>query len=328
MNAFRSESHRIRFLQGADQNRRNREHWDKENDAEDWFRETHNRRLRHAPILKDEKQQTIVDFLASWFSTSHFSAFQFEGEARVALRVMLIGKGHSWQRSDDEAHRLIQLALHKIGAKRPPKEQCQPEWTMEEWCGFCRGPLDDEAIARHDRYCCVECARMALTKRAYGKGGYSADYYGQIAYRQVRREELPVRACKNCGETFRPNTTTTTDSEKRQYCSRDCWYEARRTLPTVECQNPNCNNVFRQRASVQQFCSQECAVKGRSLLLPIRDCAFCGTPFQPKISAALYCSPKCNQRMKDARQKEKRRAAKAAAADPDSPIQRLFDEAA
>ncbi len=302
------ERYRLRFLIGADRNRRNRCRLDKDDDSPDWQRETHNRRLRHVRILRGQKQEAIVQFLAAWFSTSRYSHFEFEGEARVSLRVMLINQGQAWQASDDEAHRLIQAGLDKVGAVRPPREQGQQEWTLEEWCGFCRGPLDDAAIGRRDRFCGPDCAKLALTKRSYGIGGYSRNFIGTVAYRQVRREELPERECMNCRGAFRPNTTTVTDSAQRKYCSMACWGEARRTLPDVQCQNPGCRQVFRPRYSDAQFCSHRCSVEGRAVMLPIRDCAYCRTPFQPKNDQALYCSPKCNQRTKDARQKAKRDA--------------------
>lgn len=298
----------IRFAIGADlARRRGGRRKDNDDDSADWFRETHNRRLKRQPILKGDRQDAIVSTLKAWFSTARFSAFQFEGDSRASLRQMLIKEGHAWQSSDDEAHRLIQIAFREMGAVRPSIAEGQQEWTVQEWCGFCCGPLDEEAIARRDRYCCVECARSARGKRWQGK---TAGFFGGVAYRQIRREELPERECKHCSRLYRPNTTTITDSENRQYCSIRCWGTARRTLPDITCENPGCRNVFRPRGNGFRFCSHRCSVEGRSLILPIRNCGYCDTPFQPTHETSIYCSDLCNNRAKTRRKGERRREAR------------------
>src|SRR5690606_23546942 len=115
-----------------------------------------------------------------------------------------------------------------------------------------------------------------------------------------------------------------TDSQNRQYCSQRCWSEARRTVLDQVCENPGCRNLFRPRGNGFKFCSHECSVEGRALILPIRDCEFCQTPFQPKNSQAMFCAPKCNERMKTHRRGEKRKVAREAkAAASDHPIQKL-----
>jgi hypothetical protein len=81
-------------------------------------------------------------------------------------------------------------------------------------------------------------------------------------------------------------------------------------LGPTKCENPRCATVFFPRNTFQRFCCRECAVEGRGLVLPMKDCQFCGTPFQPANTSALYCSPKCNQKTKDAVQKAKRDAAR------------------
>lgn len=302
----------------------NQQKWDKDGDSEAWFIETHNRRLKHKPVLKGEKERTIVEFLAAWFNTSRFSHFQYEGEARVALRLMILRAGHSWQRSDDEAHRLIQLALHEIGAQRPRKEEASSEWTVEEWCGFCRGPLDDESVARRDRFCCSECAKMAIAKRHWDKGGYIRDYYGQAAYRQIRREDFPEKTCKNCNRPFRPNVLTPKEWERQQYCSARCGNESRQIRHEITCQNPACRKTFLTNNPSRIFCSRACSDAGYSSLLEERRCCHCSKPYQPKRPQAMYCGSKCAQLAAYYR----RKANEAAMTDPESPVGKLFDKAA
>jgi len=133
-----------------------------------------------------------------------------------------------------------------------------------------------------------------------------------------------------------------------------------------ECENPSCRTVFYPREAFQRFCSLQCSVEGRGLVLSMRNCATCGEEFQPSHETSLYCSDRCNNRAKVRRKGERRRearqdqtclhcrsiftpkkagakfcsercqknasyhrlkAAKAAAAS-DHPIHRLFDDAA
>jgi hypothetical protein len=81
-------------------------------------------------------------------------------------------------------------------------------------------------------------------------------------------------------------------------------------LGPTKCANPKCPEVFFPKDAFQKFCRPACSVEGRGLVLPMRDCAFCGEPFQPTHETSMYCCPQHNRKAKDARKKEARHAAK------------------
>lgn len=179
-----------------------------------------------------------------------------------------------------------------------------------------------------------------------------------------------IFTCKGCGGPL--------DEYEISHGIRFCCDECRRIgqlkttglalgfveLGPRECNNPRCRKVFYPKDLFREFCSRSCSIEGRSLNLPVRNCAYCDTPFQPANDQALYCQPLCNNRMKDSRKKAITDAArqptaceqcgtifqpkkrgtrfcgdpcskkaasaryKAAKTDPASPIGKLFDKAA
>ncbi|MER9199664.1 hypothetical protein NKH74_10645 [Mesorhizobium sp. M0933] len=321
-----------------------------------WQLETTKRRAVHKAVFNGKKQEVIVDRLATILKSSNVSVFQYEAPARHGLRQAMLAKGFAWQRSDDEAHRLISAAFHRIGAVRPTWQQGQREYTIaRENCSWCRGELDDEQIARNERFCCGEHAKAAVQLRDYEtramddeigrravyliqrgnnperKCGYcerrfkpletEGEYCSRICRRRSRGDLLEDRACLNCSAVFHPR------ADEFKFCSTTCYGEAKRKLIDRQCENPACGKVFRPKGINSKYCCHACSIEGRELILPIRPCAYalCGINFQPKNDQAKFCSPKCNQRTKDARQKAKRHAKKGPG---DSPIDRLFDKAA
>lgn len=264
---------------------------------------------KQPPIFNKDKRRHVIDTLFKAMSDWRFSPFQYEGVTRAHIRSFLCLKGYGWERADAEAACLVAQVLQ--GYQRPSYNEGQRNFTASiVTCKGCGGPLDDYEISNWIRFCCDECRRMAERRET----GLSAGFI----------EQGPTK-----------------------------------------CQNPKCSNIFYPRDAFQEFCCRRCSVEGRGLLLPIKDCAYCDAPFQPANESALYCSARCNNRAKTQRKGERRKEkrqdqsclhcgsiytpkkaggkfcsescmkkaayyrhkASKAAANPESPIQKIFDAA-
>lgn len=100
--------------------------------------------------------------------------------------------------------------------------------------------------------------------------------------------------CPECKNIFRPREA------KSIYCSRACYWSARRkdprigdirVLPDYICLQ--CKKPYRPTHAERQYCSLECYRKAAKRLLP-RNCKQCGKQFEPRHADALYCSHNCS----------------------------------
>lgn len=277
-------------------------------------------------VFTGEKRRSMVakamDVLRDWRE----SPFEHEGAARAGIRSGLCMDGYDWQRADNEAAALIEEGLHLMGAKRPTWAAGQPEYTIgRENCANCRGPLDDEAIASRDRFCCEECRTVMRTYRNQ-RYHYAMADRARWAYDVARKEGIPERDCGYCGKRFKPATMDAVacsascaanmrpnkipdrpcknpacgkpfhpQNRKVEYCCAACHREHQAELigPSL-CENPACGKVFHPRFAFEKYCEAKCrrAVE-RARTLPPKPCMRCGREFEPRKASAAYCSRSC-----------------------------------
>lgn len=241
----------------------------------------------------------VLDVLRDWRQ----SPFEHEGPTRAGIRAGLCLEGHGWQQADNEAEALVAESLHRMGAKRPNWEEGQPWHTIgRDNCMNCRGPLDDEDIANHRRFCCDECATAArrsneqLFQRAMRLSYHSAYYV-------ATKEALPEKDCEWCGILYKPAQL------EQRFCSKSCaqnvvWGD--RKVKPKPCLH--CGNLFKGVQVEQKFCSNACRVgyvaeHGSLARLPEQHCGYCKAIFRPKNAGAKYCSRDCALQVRYAAQR-------------------------
>lgn len=269
-------------------------------------------------IFTGQKRQHMVsqvmDMLRDWRS----SAFEHEGAARAGVRSGLCLDGHGWRQAENEAEALIAEALHLMGAKRPTREEGQREYPIgQDYCQYCRGPLDEEDIAFHRKFCSTDCASRYMCTRD-DDVAINAEHIRRNAYYLVRTKRFAPKPCAWCGTTFQPSVP---DAETCSTACRESLHISR--LPKRECER--CGTSFQPRKHHQKFCSTDCTIAAqtakKSAMLARergeRSCKHCLTVFRPKRSDQFYCSTRCTSRASakahKLRQKAKREEAKASA---------------
>lgn len=80
-------------------------------------------------------------------------------------------------------------------------------------------------------------------------------------------------------------------SVRTTFCSNECYWLAKRTLPEVEC--GSCGVRFHPRAKKgnKKFCSMECYLSSRSAAP--HSCPRCGIEFSPRKNTQRFCSWEC-----------------------------------
>lgn len=250
---------------------------------------------KQQPIFKGDGRrhqiQQIMDQLRHW----RLSPFEFEGATVAAVRSGLCLDGHRWAKANDEAVALVGEALRLLGAERPTWDQAQREYVIaREDCSWCARPIDDDLLrgARPSRFCSYECARAALQHRDFEIRSREDEVWSNL-HDSARRLRRPARKCELCGKRFRPLSWV----GEGRYCSRECGFEAKRSIEERSC--ANCGMAFRPKQvsssgrDVGIFCSQACHYAYER---PARDCYVCGNPFRPRSSHAFFCGPTCNKR--------------------------------
>lgn len=248
---------------------------------------------RQEPILDKPRYDSAVlragELLRQWMNAPFPSTpFQFEATIRHGLRQQFCLKGFSWDRSDIEAERIVAEALRDIGARRPSHDEGQPEYVVsQDYCTNCYSPLDDEQIARHQRFCCTECAKATMERRNF-EVGYWADQIGQAAFRMVQRAKHAPRQCSHCNKEFRPAS----DESEQRFCSLACSSASQRTVPDKPC--ATCGTMFRPHSTGRgNYCSRACKDKALTLVVVERECQFCGHAFTARAKKAAFCSTAC-----------------------------------
>lgn len=302
------------------------------------FRYGSTRPVSLARIFTGEARRDRVGKVISILRDWRLSPFEKEGPSRAGLRSGLCLEGYGWHRADMEADALVGEALHLIGATRPTWAAGQPEYVIgRENCANCRGPLDDEALARRDRFCCDECRTTMRTYRN-DRFHYAAAEAAKWAYQVACKEAAPERPCGWCGTLFRsmrPDVVTCStehaaklreqnagraipdrrcknpacgkvfhpENRRVEYCSAACHREHQGAiLEPRQCEHEPCGKTFQPRFAFEKFCSAACRkadLKGRTL--PPKACAHCGTEFAPKKASNLFCGRTCASRARVAK---------------------------
>lgn len=99
--------------------------------------------------------------------------------------------------------------------------------------------------------------------------------------------------CKTCGKTIERKCKTA------EYCSKACFYKARRVYPVIKKTCPVCKKEFEVGSNFKhrKYCGNECSIKGRSgqTCLVERACIHCKTVFKiERWSKKKYCTFKCS----------------------------------
>jgi len=241
-----------------------------------------------ARIFKGEARLRIEDDITEAMRDWRETPFENEGPFRAALRSTLCLQGHAWNRADAEAAELVQVALHRQGAKRPTWEEGQLTYTESpDFCSWCRGPLSADDIASARRFCCAECTRMALTRRDYGAPGEYSPVRQSI--RDILRKlESKPRVCTGCGKQFQSR------NRNQKFCSHQCKFAG--ILIDINCDW--CGKTFRQKAQSQLYCSNSCRGHGTNARATMHTltCEWCSGTFQSKKSTTKYCCTRHNDR--------------------------------
>jgi len=247
-------------------------------------------------IHKGEARRAMVgkaiDLLRGW----RLTPFEHEGPTRAGMRSGFVREGFLWPIADLESEALIGEALQVMGANRPTWYQGQPEYSYgREYCATCRGPLDAEAIARHDRFCSTEC-RTVMRQHRNDNYHYAAAAQSKLAHAVARRESIPKRDCAWCGTEFQPATP---DAET---CSMACAakhreFKAGRALADRNCANPKCGKVFHPSTDRLKYCSMPCHREHQADTLAPQLCAYepCSKTFQPRFAFEKFCSAACRK---------------------------------
>lgn len=249
-------------------------------------------------IFTGQKRQHMVGKVMDLMRDWRYSPFEHEGAARAGVRTALVLDGKGWHQADFEAEALVGEALHLMGAKRPSEAEAAPEYTIaKEHCANCHGPLDDESIANHERFCCPECRTAMRTYR-------NARYWLQMtitarwAYEVARREGIPERDCQWCGRLFKPATPETVTCS-RAHAAKLREQKAGRGIPMRACENPACGKQFQPSKRVVKYCCDSCFREHQAAISVEKLCEnpACGKPFKGRYAFQKYCGGKCRDAM-------------------------------
>lgn len=243
-------------------------------------------------IVHGDRETAMVERIKERLKHWRSSRFENEGAMRAGLRTALCLAGFEWQLSDDESARLIARAFHELGYQRPTWAQGQPDYVEAvESCRNCRGPLDDIQIARRDRFCSGECAKIYISGRD-GSWTWNSSLDNQSAQILAKMAVREVRTCRHCSKPFQARSAR----EVTPYCSRECSQASQRMIPDRSCDNPGCGKTFRPEKPSGRYCSVKCRsdhAMAKELRIEKR-CALCGGPFFSPAPHALYCGAHCN----------------------------------
>lgn len=246
---------------------------------------------RPKSIFRGEKRKHVVAEAMNVMRDWRLSPFEHEGSTRAGMRSCLCLDGHDWYRADDAAADIVKECLHRLGAERPSYLKGQREYTIpREFCRCCMGPLDDEALASSQSFCCEECAISVRTR--------DTDLYERLmmnsrnrASRIKANADAAPRRCSHA-ECGRPYKSADPD---QTFCSKECANKSRRTLSVRNCLW--CQKSFQPRGDSKHCCSRDCATKHgartRAQTLPEVSCPICMSVFRKRTPGGIYCSPAC-----------------------------------
>lgn len=238
------------------------------------------------PIFNKDKHahliRSVMDLMAAW----RLSPFEYEGAARSGLRSALCLAGYGWRRSDDEAAFIVSEVLK--GKQRPTWLQGQPEYVIpREDCQKCGNPIDAEDMAAGRRYCSEFCSKSAKTYREE-HFNHSSKLANNLAAYYVAKDQSEPRNCVHCRTPFKSVFGA-------RHCSKACVGATRPNNFQVKncevCRTDFVHTTHKNRPG--RFCSTACMKIGIPASLPVRQCAECSTEFQPKHPKGKFCCHRC-----------------------------------
>jgi predicted nucleic acid-binding Zn ribbon protein len=224
------------------------------------------------------------------------SKFQFEGACRAGLRSRFCLSGSPWAEADKNAHLIVVLALHRIGASRPTWQQGQPDYderTQERWfCSVCGGRIESDT---RWKWCSDECKAVAVQRSTESRMRADAQAARAAFWAARAKGEWLEGNCAHCGRRFRQTNEGSRGALKR-YCSRKCYLAVRVADRARTC--PTCGRGFERKAKGQRYCSPTCGKRAPLPNAPQRSCLVCGTVYTDRSRAGLrrFCSGACGKR--------------------------------
>ncbi|CZT34607.1 hypothetical protein [Rhizobium sp. 9140] len=238
-------------------------------------------------IIGGEKRKFVISKIIDILDDFRLSRFENEGAIRAGVRSALCLAGNGWHPSDSEAAALLATAFTKMGAHRPSWLEGQKEYVLaQEECFQCGRDLDEESIARNDRFCSENCR---TTARVYREGLERFNRH-RVHARVGAINALsraPERKCAQCSKGF------FSAKADQIFCSHACYQiNERNPLRHRQCAHCSTNFVCHQGGDREQrFCSSECFAAGREVRQV--SCLVCETTFSAKSARAKFCGPKC-----------------------------------
>ena len=166
---------------------------------------------------------------------------------------------------------VVEYIRHPITGCKLIKKNC-------EVCGKEFGAYPGNVAKGMGRYCSILCARRGIGNRlpethtcpqcngafkvfvsrvAKGKGKFCS----KACYTENMKAQKSPRSCDHCGQFV--DVLPYRHTRQHFYCSRPCFYNARKTGGWTACENPECNNTVyrssrRKRTRKHVFCSMKC----------------------------------------------------------------------
>jgi len=201
--------------------------------------------------LGEVREKALVAAIANIMRHSEPTVFAFEATCRHCIRSALCLQGWSWRAADTVAAEAVAAALRQLGARRPTWAQGQPSWTEEgvlrhqrDFCIRCRKPIPMERILRSTgippKYCDIICTRAAaeaMYRQSLSEEQAARHKARDAAYKQAKRNAMPLAACEYCGATFRPRPPKPSKPASR-FCSLQCSNRGRAGTQARPCLEP------------------------------------------------------------------------------------------
>ncbi|WP_295135702.1 hypothetical protein [uncultured Reyranella sp.] len=217
-------------------------------------------------------QEPIVRAIARILDAGTPTKFRWESACRHGLRGAYCMKGWKWKEADEQAAKIITLALHRIGSGiRPTWRVAQLDPREHEYhsCKGCGGYMGPSPVP----YCSRECGHRL----------WSRNYLSRLD--DANRARAMRVALTGGAELPRP--------PEERLCRR--------------CRKPFPLSPHHRR---QLFCSHACSQHAALGRLEMRDCIVCAEPFKPSANNQMACNLRCQRaaRMRSQRRPSRERA--------------------
>lgn len=251
--------------------------------------------------LTKRRQEALVGSVASVLKAGQPTLFANEGACRHGVRGSLCLQGWPWREADEAAAEIVRVALHRVGAVRPNWQQGQPEYTEDGHspvertrCVNCGGGLPPTTNGANRRFCGPVCRTVHANRIAKIHGERTSKAEYFAGLAADRDNRIKQRE-RDCEHCGAAFIPKFGAAASQRFCSAAC-SSADKRLPMKDC--AQCGTRFQPGKSAAKFCSIDCTAdfNRAHLSLPMRACAQCGTEFQPKKGGQAFCSKACGAR--------------------------------